>query len=116
MSQMHPNSGRILTNQLSVLLGLPVSVLLLKGLPWPLLAGDVSLQWTYSCVLVLFGLVASWYVVAYFVTLHCTLVASGVAATTRQCLRISCQSTCAARFTRLTERLRVQLARVACPL
>lgn len=63
MSQAHPNSGRILTNQLSVLLGLPVSVLLLKGLPWPLLAGDVSLQWTYSCVLVLFGLVASWCVI-----------------------------------------------------
>lgn len=64
MSQSHPNSGRILTNQLSVLLGLPVSVVLLKGLPWPLLLQGASLQWRYSCVLVLFGLVASWYVPA----------------------------------------------------
>ncbi len=61
-SRVHP-CGRIFVNQLSVLLGLPMCMVLLKGLPWPLLTTPPSaaLHWVYASVLLPFGLVASWY-------------------------------------------------------
>ncbi|KAL4436794.1 hypothetical protein ABPG75_003933 [Micractinium tetrahymenae] len=52
-----PN-GRILTNQLSVLLGLPLSFLLLKGLP--MAASMDAYRALYGAVLFVFGLSISW--------------------------------------------------------
>lgn len=52
-----PN-GRILTNQLSVLIGLPLSFLLLKGLP--VAASMEAYRALYGAVLFVFGLSISW--------------------------------------------------------
>ncbi|EFN58437.1 hypothetical protein CHLNCDRAFT_140406 [Chlorella variabilis] len=56
MARKLPNSpnGRILTNQLSVLIGLPLSCLVLKGLPVGVDMGRFSSL--YGCVLFVFGL------------------------------------------------------------
>ncbi|PRW33724.1 MFS general substrate transporter [Chlorella sorokiniana] len=55
-----PNSphGRVLVNQFSVLIGMPMSFLLLKGLPY---GGDMAAHYgVYGMVLFLFGLCISW--------------------------------------------------------
>ena len=59
MSKRWPNSGRILTAQISVLLSLPLSGLLLKGLPTNNIS---SLRDLYAFVMFLFGLCISWWV------------------------------------------------------
>ena len=51
MARRLPNYGRVLTNQLSVLIGLPLSFLLLKGLP----AGGSSSVGLYGAVFFVMG-------------------------------------------------------------
>lgn len=63
MSRMYPNAGRILTCQCCVLLGLPLSCLVLKGLPTA--AADSSgsvkgLGMTYAVAMFILGLSISW--------------------------------------------------------
>lgn len=53
LASLYPNSGRVFTAQVSVLLGLPLSVLLLWGLP----AGEGHVQnSTYSFAIVFFSM------------------------------------------------------------
>ncbi|KAL6771840.1 hypothetical protein ACKKBG_A28005 [Auxenochlorella protothecoides x Auxenochlorella symbiontica] len=58
MAARYPGSGRVFANQVSVVLGLPLSVLLIKGLPQPV-AGDPHFG-AYAGVLLLMGLLVSW--------------------------------------------------------
>lgn len=56
MARRLPNYGRVLTNQLSVLAGLPLSFLLLKGLP----SGAGASAGLYGAVLFVMGSTVSW--------------------------------------------------------
>ena len=63
MSRLYPNGGRILTCQCSVLMGLPLSCLVLKGLPTTPV-GDAttnSLVITYAIAMLVMGATISWY-------------------------------------------------------
>ncbi|KAK9813231.1 hypothetical protein WJX72_011069 [[Myrmecia] bisecta] len=60
MEKAQPNRGRILTAQFSALSGIPLTVILLKGLPTSAAAGIDSLAITYGCVLFIMGLLVSW--------------------------------------------------------
>ena len=66
MAKLYPNSGRILTCQFSVLCGLPLSCLVLKGLPTAAGAtaagGMNSLALTYGVAMLVLGSTISWYV------------------------------------------------------
>lgn len=52
-----PNSGRIFTAQFSVACGIPLTWLLLKGLPASSWAGQAS---AYGCVMFVMGLTCTW--------------------------------------------------------
>ena len=62
MSRAYPNVGRILTCQTSVLMGLPMSCLVLKGLPTAATAsaGINGLAITYGIAMFVLGLTISW--------------------------------------------------------
>ena len=64
MSRAYPNVGRILTCQTSVLMGLPMSCLVLKGLPTAATAATASgmngLAITYGIAMFILGLTISW--------------------------------------------------------
>ena len=63
MSRVHPNVGRILTCQCSVLMGLPLSCLVLKGLPTKAMDGSTdanSLGITYAVAMFVLGSAISW--------------------------------------------------------
>ncbi|KAK9801849.1 hypothetical protein WJX73_001027 [Symbiochloris irregularis] len=61
MSRRFPNAGRIITCQLSVVTGLPLSALVLKGLPTTTVGGGPmdELLLTYACSMLLMGFVIS---------------------------------------------------------
>ena len=69
LARRWPNSGRILTAQLSVLLSLPLSCLLLKGLPTYDVGHRTAMRSLYALVMFLFGLCISWY--AACISCHC---------------------------------------------
>lgn len=60
LARWWPNSGRIITAQLSVLLSLPLSCLLLKGLPTHDVGHRLAMRNLYAVVMFLFGLCISW--------------------------------------------------------
>ena len=60
LSRRWPNTGRIITAQLSVLLSLPLSCLLLKGLPTHDVGHRTAMRSLYALVMFLFGLCISW--------------------------------------------------------
>ena len=60
LSKRWPNTGRIVTAQLSVLLSLPLSCLLLKGLPTHDVGHRTAMRSLYALVMFLFGLCISW--------------------------------------------------------
>lgn len=60
LARRWPNSGRIITAQLSVLLSLPLSCLLLKGLPTHDVGHRTAMRSLYALVMFLFGLCISW--------------------------------------------------------
>ena len=60
LSKRWPNTGRIITAQLSVLLSLPLSCLLLKGLPTHDVGHRTAMRSLYALVMFLFGLCISW--------------------------------------------------------
>lgn len=57
MARRLPNSGRIFTAQISVASGIPLTWLLLKGLPYSMWAGQPL---AYAAVLFCLGLVCTW--------------------------------------------------------
>ncbi|KAL3153038.1 hypothetical protein ABBQ38_012062 [Trebouxia sp. C0009 RCD-2024] len=60
LSKRWPNAGRIMTAQLSVLLSLPLSCILLKGLPTHDVGHRTAMRSLYALVMFLFGLCISW--------------------------------------------------------
>jgi hypothetical protein len=61
MSRALPGSGRVYTAQLSVVLGMPLSMLLLKGLPAAAAAGlPQSRASAFGAVMFLMGLLITW--------------------------------------------------------
>ena len=59
MARWSPAGGRILTAQVSVALGLPLSALWLKGLPAPSPQAP-GVAWLYAAVMLLMGSCISW--------------------------------------------------------
>lgn len=59
MARWSPGAGRIITAQISVVLGLPLSALWLKGLPPPSAAAP-SVAWLYACAMLAMGCCISW--------------------------------------------------------
>ena len=59
MARWSPGAGRIITAQISVTLGLPLSALWLKGLPLPTPEGP-SVAWLYACAMLAMGCCISW--------------------------------------------------------
>lgn len=63
MGRVFPASGRVLTCQFSVMMGLPLSCLVLKGLPNLPAGGQPAgqaLTLTYAAALFIMGLSVSW--------------------------------------------------------
>ena len=61
MARRLPSAGRIVTCQISVMGGLPLSALVLKGLPTAGLGGGMDrLALTYGSCMLLMGFMISW--------------------------------------------------------
>jgi hypothetical protein len=60
-ARVWPDKGRIMAAQFSVACGLPLSIVLLKGLPTRAGSGQMDgLAPLYACVMAIFGLFISW--------------------------------------------------------
>ena len=63
LSKGYPNAGRVVTCQLSVIMGLPLSCLVLKGLPTAAVGENTSMNTlavTYGVALFTMGIAISW--------------------------------------------------------
>jgi hypothetical protein len=57
MAKVLPNNGRIFTAQFSVFCGIPLTWMLLKGLPASALA---AVPMAYACIMFVMGLTCTW--------------------------------------------------------